>query len=217
MENKADVRSMLKDAMILFAITLISGLVLGLVYELTKEPIRLQQEKAIQEACKAVFEEADQFAVVNYTLDENLAADLAAVGVTVGDAYFAINEGHHLGFVVEASTSEGYGGIITLYLGIKSDGTLQGISILDISETPGLGMKAGDELVPQFKNKKVEAFTYTKSGSMSDSEIDAISGATVTTKAITNAVNGGLKLFSQELKGKECIVAVEAEGGAANE
>ncbi len=215
MDKRADVRSMLKDALILFAITLISGLVLGLVYELTKEPIRLQQEKAIAEACKAVFAEADEFAAVNYTPDAEWMTELAAEGVTVGDAYFAMNKGEHLGFVVEAATSEGYGGVITLYLGIDKEGTLKGISILEISETPGLGMKAGEELVPQFRNKKAEAFTYTKSGSMSDSEIDAISGATVTTKAITNAVNGGLKFFSLELKGMD--VAAETKGGTANE
>lgn len=50
MKNNTDVKVMLKEAGILFAITLISGLILGFVYELTKSPIRAQQEKAIQEA-----------------------------------------------------------------------------------------------------------------------------------------------------------------------
>ena len=52
---------MLKEAGILFAITLIAGLLLGFVYELTKEPIRLQEEKAVQEACQAVFTDAGHF------------------------------------------------------------------------------------------------------------------------------------------------------------
>ena len=52
---------MLKESGILFAITLIAGLLLGFVYELTKEPIRLQEEKAVQEACRAVFADAQQF------------------------------------------------------------------------------------------------------------------------------------------------------------
>ena len=52
---------MLKEAGILFAITLIAGLMLGVVNELTKEPIRIQQEKAIQEACRAVFADAASF------------------------------------------------------------------------------------------------------------------------------------------------------------
>ena len=106
--------------------------------------------------------------------------------------------GSVLGYVVETTSSQGYGGNITLYAGIAMDGTLNGISILEISETPGLGMRADQVLTPQFQNKKVSEFQYTKSGSTSDSEIDAISGATITTKALTNAVNGALKA-AQEL------------------
>ena len=60
----------------------------------------------------------------------------------------------------------------------------------------------------QFVNKQVTEFTYTKAGSQSDSEIDAISGATITTEAITNAVNVGLKFFAGELM---------QEGGDGNE
>ena len=55
MKNEHNVKTMLKEAGILFAITLLAGLVLGLIYELTKEPRRIQQEKAIQEACMAAF------------------------------------------------------------------------------------------------------------------------------------------------------------------
>ena len=58
MKNKNDIQAMLKEAGILFAITLIAGLLLGFVYELTKEPIRQQEEKAVQEACQAVFAES---------------------------------------------------------------------------------------------------------------------------------------------------------------
>ena len=62
-------------------------------------------------------------------------------------------------------------------------------------------MKAGDVLVPQFHNKNVKNFTYTKTGAASDSEIDAISGATITTKAVTNAVNGSLLAFNDYVQG----------------
>ena len=56
MKNKSDISVMFREAGILFAITLIAGLLLGVVNELTKEPIRIQQEKAKQEACRAVFQ-----------------------------------------------------------------------------------------------------------------------------------------------------------------
>jgi len=199
MENK-EKKIMLKEAGILFAITLIPGLVLGFVYELTKEPIRLQQEKAIQKACRAVFAEASDFEKTDFIPQESLSQELAENGVEIGIVYEALNaEGEGLGYVVESATSEGYGGNITIYVGVTNEGILNGISILSIAETPGLGMNAQSVLVPQFENVPAVSFTYTKSGSTSESEIDAISGATVTTKAIVNAVNGGVKVVMEEL------------------
>lgn len=207
MQNRDDVRVMLKEAGILFAITLIAGLVLGFVYELTKEPIRLQQEKAVQEACRAVFADAVSFSEITYEPGEALGARFSEDGVKIGTVYEAKGADNSLlGYVVEAASTEGYGGSIVLYLGVALDGTLNDISILEISETPGLGMKAQEVLVPQFHEKKVMEFAYTKNGSKSDSEIDAISGATITTKAVTNAVNDGL-LAAAEL----------AQGGGGNE
>lgn len=106
-----------------------------------------------------------------------------------------------LGYVLTVTSREGYGGDITFTMGIRLDGTLNGISILSISETAGLGMKAEAVLKPQFENKNVSQFTYTKSGAVSDDQIDAISGATITTNAVTTAVNGGLYYFQTQLGG----------------
>lgn len=206
MENNKTVKDnnekkvMLKEAGILFAITLIAGLVLGFVYELTKEPIRLQEEKAIQEACRAVFAEAADFEELNYTPGASMTGELAKSGVEIGTVYSALDaSGEILGYVVQSTTSEGYGGDITIYAGITNDGILNGISILSIAETPGLGMNAESVLVPQFENVTAANFTFTKSGSTSNSEIDAISGATVTTEAIVNAVNGGVRVVTEDL------------------
>lgn len=207
MQNKSDVKVMLKEAGILFAITLLAGLVLGFVYELTKEPIRLQQEKAVQKACAAVFSDANAFEEMDYTPDAEMQTALSELGVEVGTVYAAkAADGSTLGFVCESTSHAGYGGDIVLYVGVKMDGTVNDISLLKIAETPGLGMKAEPVLVPQFHNKQVSEFTYTKTGSSADSEIDAISGATITTEAITNAVNGGLKVAHKLM-----------EGGAGNE
>lgn len=208
MKNNKDIKVMLREAGILFAITLIAGLALGFVYELTKEPIRIQKEKAIQEACQAVFADAASFEETSLAPSEQLAGELSENGVTIGTVFDAKGaDGSHMGYVIQTTSGQGYGGNITLYMGVAADGTLNGVSILDIAETPGLGMQAEEVLAPQFKDKKVTQFTYTKSGSTGDSEIDAISGATITTKAFTNAVNGGLRLVTEELM----------EGGGANE
>lgn len=197
----ADGKNMIKDALILFAITLISGLLLGLVYQVTAEPRREQQERKIREACQAVFAQAENFEEISYTVGETLAQQLAQDGVKIGTVYQALDSvGSPLGYVIETTSGEGYGGNITLYAGITNDGIVNGVSILTISETPGLGMRAEEVLVPQFAEKQAGIFTYTKTGSQSDSEIDAISGATITTKAVTNAVNGAVSAFMQDLQ-----------------
>ena len=204
---KKDIKVMLKETGILFAITLIAGLLLGFVYELTKEPIAKQKAKKIQEACNAVFAGAERFQEISFEADSALADELSQADVKLGTVYEALSkEQNVLGYVVQTTSTAGYGGNIVLFMGVTMEGVLNDISILEIKETPGLGMKAEAVLVPQFSNKQVESFTYTKTGSQSDSEIDAISGATVTTKAITNAVNGGLKVVQRLI-----------QGGAANE
>lgn len=202
MKNKNDLNVMLKEAGILFAITLIAGLLMGVAYELTKEPIRLQQEKAIQEACQTVFETAEVFEEIEYTPDVALAEELTGLGVEIGSVYEAQNgAGQLLGYVLESTSTKGYGGDIVLYMGVTLDGTLNDISILEMDETPGLGDLAPEVLVPQFSDKKVDSFIYTKSGAVTENEIDAISGATKTTKAITEAVNGGLKVMQSLIGG----------------
>ncbi len=203
----SDIKTMMKEAGILFAITLISGLVLGFFHELTADPIAKQQAEAVRKACNAVFAEAASFEETEYTVSSELAEQLATDGVKTGTVYKALaSDGTLLGHVIESASTKGYGGEIVLYLGVKTDGTLNDISILSISETPGLGMRAEEVLVPQFHDKSVSTFVYTKNGAAADNEIDAISGATITTKAVTAAVNDGLAL-AREL----------TEGGAANE
>lgn len=200
MSKNKDRKNMLKDAFVLLVITLIAGLALGFVYELTKEPIRVQKEKAIQKACQTVFAQAESFEMLKYEPSALLTEELKEKGVTIGTVFAALdNSGNQMGYVVETSTSEGYGGNITLYTGITKDGILNGISILSIAETPGLGMNAQSVLVPQFENVPATSFTYTKTGSTKDGEIDAISGATITTEAIVNAVNGGVRVVTEDL------------------
>lgn len=197
-----------KDALVLTAITMISGALLGGVYEITKEPIKKQEELTKQKAYEEVLPEAKSFEEV--TIEGNKGVDIPAeagysaqevTGVAKGlDA-----SGSVMGYVYTVVTSEGYGGDITLTMGVMNDGTVTGIEMLSISETAGLGMKAAeDEFKSQYAGKKVEKFEYTKTGAVSEEQIDAISGATITTNAVTNGVNAGLAYF-------------KAEGGTDNE
>ena len=109
--------------------------------------------------------------------------------------------GNVLGYVITVTTKGGYGGDIRFTMGVRADGTVNGISLLSISETAGLGMRAEEVLKPQFADKNVDKFEYTKSGASADNQIDAISGATITTNAVTNGVNAGLYYFQTVLGG----------------
>lgn len=191
-------KSMIKDAAILFAITLIAGLLLGVVYEVTKEPIALQEAKRKNEACKEVFQDAVNFEVMEVGLQENEEKASA----TINEISQAVAEdGTVLGYVFDITTHEGYNGDIQFTMGIRMDGTINGISLLSIAETPGLGMKAEEVLKPQFAEKNVGLFTYTKTGAVTSDQIDAISGATITTNALVNGANTGLEFFKTELGG----------------
>ena len=200
-------KSMMKDAMILFVITLLAGTLLGTVYEVTKQPIAKQQEKAKIAAYREVFTNAENFEEIAMAPDL-LPADLSAYVQQLGyDADInaiagALDaSGSLLGYVITVTDHEGYGGDIQFAIGVRMDGTMNGMSILSISETAGLGMRAEDVLKPQFADKNVEKFEYTKNGATSENQIDAISGATITTNAVTNGVNAGLYYFQTELKG----------------
>ena len=192
----------IRDALALTAITLVSGLALGAVYGITKEPIARQEELAKQEAYQEVFPEAEQFQTV--TLDEELSGQIRSGLDEAGYTQDSIqevtealdDEGQRLGYAITVLTTAGYGGEIQFSMGVSLDGTVNGISFLSISETAGLGMKADtEEFRGQIAQKQVEAFTYTKNGASEEDEIDAISGATITTSAVTDAVNAGLCAF----------------------
>lgn len=196
-------KEMMKNTGIMLAITLIAGLLLGIVYQVTKEPIAVQEAKAKQEACQEVFADAASFDAVEAVPVEESAWNGAGYGQESVDEVMMAKDsvGSTLGYVVTVTTKEGYGGDIRFTVGVRMDGTVNGISILSISETAGLGMRAEEVLKPQFAGKNVEKFEYTKSGAASESQIDAISGATITTNAVTNGVNAGLYYFQTQLKG----------------
>ena len=189
----------IKNTISLMLITLIAGLLLGEVYEITKEPIRKENQQAKEEAYKAVFADADAFEDVKIDEDKVAKAlDEKGLDATINEAMKVLDKsGQQIGYVLTVTDHEGYGGDIQFAMGVQSDGTLNGISFLSISETAGLGMKAKeDAFLKQFEGKKTDQIVYTKNGAKADNEIDALSGATITTNAVTNGVNAGLYFIS---------------------
>lgn len=188
----------MKDACILFAITLVAGACLGGVYEMTKGPIAAANQAAKEAAYRVVLADAASFQADDFTAAmEKANAEVAGLGfgnVTVDECATGLDaSGAILGYAVTASSNDGYGGKITVSVGITSEGEVKGIEYLTLAETPGLGMKAGEEeWMAQYANKKVEKFVVTKTGAAADNEIDAIGGATITSNAVTGAVNAAV-------------------------
>ena len=189
----------IKDAIILFAITLISGLILGFVYDITKAPIAAAAKAAKNEAYAVVFPDAKDFeasdaetAKIAETADEISGKGFGHVTIDeVVDAKDA--SGNNVGRVITATSKDGYNGTVQLSVGVKSDGTVVGITFLTLAETPGLGMRAGEkDFYSQYANKNTKEFKLVKGSANGDNEIAAISGSTITSSAVTNAVNAAL-------------------------
>ena len=189
----------IKDAIILFAITLISGLILGFVYDITKAPIAAAAKAAKNEAYAVVFPDAKDFeasdaetAKIVETADEISGKGFGHVTIDeVVDAKDA--SGNNVGRVITATSKDGDNGTVQLSVGIKSDGTVVGITFLTLAETPGLGMRAGEkDFYSQYANKNTKEFKLVKGSASGDNEIAAISGSTITSSAVTNAVNAAL-------------------------
>ena len=110
--------------------------------------------------------------------------------------------GNVIGYVLTVTAKDASQASITFSVGIQNDGTVNGYSITNIAETPGLGMKAQEEaFYSQFEGKNVDSFTVVKVAPSSDSEIESISGATITSKAMANGVNACIAYFQNVLGG----------------
>ena len=165
-------KNIVKNTLILFAITLVAGLGLGFVYNVTSKARNDQEEKTKMTAYESVMPGMESF--------ENVKVDSASAKyikeqikknetdnniTTIKEFNCDINEvveakdnsGEALGYIVTVTDNEAYDGSLQMTVGIKNDGTVLGISFLSLSETPGLGMKANeDSFKNQFKNKKAD-------------------------------------------------------------
>lgn len=197
----------IKDCAILFVITLVAGFILGGVYDITKGPIKEQEEAAKQEAYKQVFSDAQAFEAtegVNAEAAQKAVVESGDTATTINEVLAAVDaEKKVIGYVFSVTNPEGYGGDIQLSVGIKNDGTVNGYEVLSISETAGLGMKATEsEFKDQFKGKKAEKLEVVKTGAKEEQQIDAISGATITSTAVTKEINACLAYVNSVKGGK---------------
>ncbi len=170
----------------LFLITAIATLALAWTHMITDVPIRAQVEKAATEARQAVLPDAGEF--------QQMKVSSSGQYPSILEAYKGLDGSQTVGYTFKLS-GKGYGGDLEIIAGIRTNGKLAGIRILQNSETPGLGAESQKpEFYEQYSGKSA-------SKPLENEDISAITGATVTTHAVTNTVNTAIKYFNTELGG----------------
>jgi electron transport complex protein RnfG len=174
----------------LLIVTMIAALALGGVYELTKEPIALAKKRKQEKAIKMVLPEFDQLKSVKVPSYDG------------GDSLlftYARKDGKLVGIAVNSFSDEGFSGRVEIMIGFLPDGTIHNTAVMAHKETPGLGTKMADpSFKDQFmgKNPKTFKLKVTKDGG----NVDAITAATISSRAFTDAVDRAYKTFEEVVK-----------------
>lgn len=169
---------MVRLCVVLFLITLISALLLGFVNSVTAPQIKLNQEKTRAEAMALLIPDSE-FELV----EEEVVSDSGAP--TLRNVYKAVQGGETVGYCMEALPS-GFGGELTVVVGILKDGTIAGAQVTSMSETPGLGAKSQSDWINQYAGMAADgSLAVTKDGG----SVVPITGATITSRAVTLGVN----------------------------
>ena len=181
-------KSIIKPTVVLLVICIVVSGLLALTYVGTYDQIEKQNQNAVQQAIVEVLPGTDTYRESSLKVDGGESSYYTCMD----------SSGMLLGYVFQ-TISKGYGGDIEVMTGITLDGEVTGVELVSESETAGLGKKANEEdFRDQYKQAVPEnGFTVVKGTASNPGEIDAISGATITSDAVTNAVNQAVDLFNR--------------------
>ena len=176
---------LIKPVSALVIVTVVAAILLGFVHDVTLKAITAQQALSEAEAITSIFE------------DRNITSREISVkeGSPIRRAQEVTSDSGLIGYVFYTSTI-GYGGVMNLMIGIDSSGVIRGVKVLQHSETPGLGTLA---TIPEYTDQfigKSGGLVITRA-SPGDNEIQAVTGATITSSAIVTSVNEALSYFQQ--------------------
>lgn len=190
-DNESSSEKSLRLGTTLFVVTAVTGLLLGFVEWGTRSAILNTRAQAKAEALQNVMPEGEIFRPLElaYNADSEIT-----------DVQEALNKNSEkVGWCISVA-AKGYGGIVNFVVGITKDGAVRAINILSHSETPGLGAKSTQPaFYSQFDNKDKLPLKVVKGAVNAPDEIAAISGATVTSNAVTNGVNLAVNYWSKNL------------------
>lgn len=181
--------SILKLGLNLFAICAVAAGLLAGTNQITAPLIEERNEQANNEARQAVLSKAKEFKLLDSSKYKG------GSDVKVVEVYKGLNGSELSGYTIKV-LPKGYGGEIELMVGIKADGSISGVNIGNMSETPGLGARSKEEaFYGQYAGKPATELNVIKSGAAGETEIQAISGATITSKAVTSGVNAAVEVY----------------------
>lgn len=175
-ENVLKKSDTLRLVAILFIISVVTSLLLGLVYIITEGPIAESKLKKTSEAMQAVLP-AEEYVVEAYNGEDTHVQSISR----------AMINGEQVGWVVEVAAA-GFSGTINMVVGIDMEGTVSEVSIVSMSETSGLGSNAKNESFrDQYAGQNGQSAVDKDGG-----DIQSLTGATVTSRAVTQGVNSAI-------------------------
>jgi electron transport complex protein RnfG len=216
-----DLGKSLKMLAVLGVITLASGLSLGALNEATWElaannVLRFKKIPAVVDIYRAMGQELS--AVEHAALEEELLAEKRLVDIGAADPllFFVVKEGGKPAAVALEGMGQGFAGDVGVMIGVNlEDAGVTGIGVTTMSETPGVGTRVREEaFAAQFAGMPGDAtFKVKKDGG----EIDAITGATVSSRAVVDAVAAAMALFREHEDAiRDAVAAGPANAGAAD-
>ncbi|ADL68388.1 RnfABCDGE type electron transport complex subunit G [Thermoanaerobacterium thermosaccharolyticum] len=197
MSSKNDI---LKTGITLLIITGIAAIVLGFFNFITEKPIAKQLENTNMEAMKAVLpaEQYTKLDLSKYKFNFDTSGDpkLTPDSRLIEEINEAKSNGNVVGYVIKVAP-KGFSGPVDEMIGINKDGKITGITIVNQSETPGLGAKSEDpNWNKQYKGKNADKdLVVVKTVPSQDNQIQAITGATITSRAVTKGVNTAIEAY----------------------
>lgn len=172
----------------LFVITVIAGVSLGFINDITKGPKAEAKLARKTSALKNVLPEFNNNPVQEVSL---IKSDLAKDSIEI---YPAFLDEVQAGTAVVGSSEKGFSGLVKIMVGFHPDGTINNIAVLEQKETPGLGTKMKDEkFIRQFRDKDPSTFNLKVKKDQGD--VDALTGATITTRAFGEATQMAYDVF----------------------
>ncbi len=180
------VKEIVIPAISLLLICIVATALLGFTNQITAPKIEQLAIETQMKAKQEVLSSASEFS-------EEKTVSLDGVDYAY---YEGTANGEKVGFVF-ATSAKGYGGDIKIMVGIDNTGAVTGVSILEIEETAGLGMNAKNESFLSQYTGKSNTLSVIKNGEKGENDIQALTGATITSNAMTKAVNIALDLYKE--------------------